>query len=108
MTNAIEFGTLLGSDRKRMDNLTGAKNSRVNLKVNGNLKHLTYKLHALIKATLLGLKTHKIIGHKAGLIEMEFEGEKTSLWKIVKWAKNGTVFSTVEEVVFSFSSKNQG
>ena len=50
MTNAIEFGTLLGSDRKRMDNLTGAKNSRVNLKVKGNLKHLTYKLHALIKA----------------------------------------------------------
>jgi len=35
---------------------------------------------------------------------MEFEGERTQLWKIVKWAKSYRFFSVVDEVIFSFSS----
>ena len=78
------------------------KNQKVNVRVNGNLRHLSYKLHALIKAKRLGLKTHKLIRHEAGHIEMEFEGNRTQLWKIVKWSKNGSHFSTVDEVMFTF------
>ncbi|MFA5776746.1 MAG: hypothetical protein WC988_04305 [Patescibacteria group bacterium] len=83
-----------------------AKNQKVNVMVKGNLRHLTYKLHALIKATRMGLKTHKLIKHRPGYIEMEFEGERTQLWKIVKWAKGYRFFSAVDEVMFSFSSAN--
>ena len=79
------------------------KNQKVNVRVKGNLRHLSYKLHALIKATRLGLKTHKLINHKPGHIEMEFEGERTQLWKIVRWSKSGSFFSVVDEVMFSFS-----
>ena len=35
---------------------------------------------------------------------MEFEGERTQLWKIVKWAKGHKYLSVVDEVIFSFSS----
>ena len=77
---------------------------KVNILVKGNLCHLTYKLHALIKATHMGLKTHKLIKHRPGYLEMEFEGERTQLWKIVKWAKSYRFFSVVDEVIFSFSS----
>jgi len=80
------------------------KNQKVNVVVKGNLRHLTYKLHALIKATHMGLKTHKLIKHRPGCLEMEFEGERAQLWKIVKWAKGTKFFSVVDEVVFSFSS----
>ena len=79
------------------------KDQKVNVRVKGRLHHLAYKLHALIEATRLGLKTHKLIKHQRGHIEMEFEGEKTKLWKIIKWAKTGTLLSTVEEVTFTFS-----
>jgi acylphosphatase len=78
------------------------KNQKVNVRVKGNLKHLSYKLHALIKATRLGLKTHKLINHKPGHIEMEFEGKRPQLWKIVKWSKSGSIFSVVDEVMFTF------
>lgn len=80
------------------------KNQKVNVRVKGNLRHLTYKLHALIKATNMGLKTHKLIKHRPGYIEMEFEGERTKLWKIVKWAKGHKFLSVVDEVMFTFSS----
>lgn len=76
----------------------------VNMRVKGNLRHLTYKLHALIKAAQLGLKTNKLIKHKPGHLELEFEGEKANLWKIVKWSKDYKFFSTVDEVMFTFSS----
>jgi len=81
-----------------------AKNQKVNVMVKGNLRHLTYKLHALIKASRMGLKTHKLIKHRPGYIEMEFEGERTQLWKIVKWAKGHKFLSVVDEVMFFFSS----
>ena len=80
------------------------RNQKVNVMVKGNLRHLTYKLHALITATQMGLKTHKLIKHRPGYIEMEFEGERTQLWKIVKWAKGHKYLSVVDEVIFSFSS----
>jgi|GEM_PF-4738318 hypothetical protein len=80
------------------------RNQKVNVLVKGNLRHLTYKLHALIKASLMGLKTHKLIKHRPGYIEMEFEGDRAQLWKIVKWAKGYRFFSVVDEVMFSFSS----
>ena len=79
-------------------------NQKVNVMVKGNLRHLIYKLHALVKATHMGLKTHKLIKHQPGYIEMEFEGERAQLWKIVKWAKGAKFFSVVDEVVFSFSA----
>lgn len=77
---------------------------KVNMLVKGNLRHLTYKLHALIEATRLGLKTSKLIKHQTGNLELEFEGEKAQLWKIVKWAKSPKHLSKVEEVMFSFTS----
>lgn len=80
------------------------KNHRVNVKVKGRLYDLSYKLRALIKASHLGLKTHKLIKHRPGNLEMEFEGNKVDLWKIVKWSKGGTFFSSVEEVTFTFSA----
>lgn len=80
-----------------------AGNEKVNIRVKGNLRTLTYKLHALIKASNLGLKTHKLIKHTPRHIELEFEGDRAKLWKIVKWAKRGAILSVVEEVMFSFS-----
>jgi hypothetical protein len=77
---------------------------KVNMKVKGNLRHLTYKLHALIAATRLGLKTNKLIKHQPGHLELEFEGERTKLWKIVKWSKGNKFFSKVDEVMFTFTS----
>lgn len=79
-------------------------NQKVNVLVKGDLRHLTYKLHALIRASRMGLKTHKLIKHRPGYIEMEFEGERTQLWKIVKWAKGNRFLNVVDEVMFSFSS----
>lgn len=76
---------------------------RVNMLVKGDLRHLTYKLHALIQATLLGLKTNKLIKHPQGHLELEFEGDRASLWKMVKWSKNRRL-SVVKEVMFSFTS----
>ncbi len=76
---------------------------KVNMLVKGNLRHLTYKLHALIHATLLGLKTNKLIKHPQGQLELEFEGDKTNLWKMIKWSKSRRL-SSVKEVMFSFTS----
>jgi len=76
---------------------------KVNMLVKGNLHHLTYKLHALIHATILGLKTNKLIKHPQGQLELEFEGDKSTLWKMVKWSKNRRL-SSVKEVMFSFTS----
>lgn len=78
-------------------------NHKVNIKVKGNLRHLWYKLHALINAKRLGLKTHKLIKHENGFLELEFEGDRQKLWKMVKWSKDRKL-SKVEEVVFSFTS----
>lgn len=83
--------------------MKNTKKEKVNIRVTGNLKTLTYKLHALIKASNLGLKTHKLIKHTPRHLELEFEGERAGLWKIVKWAKGGAMLSVVEEVMFSFS-----
>jgi len=80
------------------------KTHKVNMEVRGSLRHLTYKLHALIKAARLGLKTNKLATNKLGHLEMEFEGKKTELWKIVGWSKGCKFFSSVEEIVFTFSS----
>lgn len=77
---------------------------KVNMRVKGNLRHLTYKLHALIEATKLGLKTNKLIKHQPGNLELEFEGDKAQLWKIVKWAKGHRHLSSVDEVMFTFTS----
>ena len=76
---------------------------KVNMRVKGNLRHLTYKLRALIKATRLGLKTNRLIQHYPGNIEMEFEGDRAKLWKIVKWSKGNKFFCVVDEVMFTFS-----
>lgn len=76
---------------------------KVNMIVKGNLRHLTYKLHALIQATILGLKTNKLIKHPKGELELEFEGDKQNLWKMVKWSKKRRL-SSVKEVIFSFTS----
>lgn len=78
------------------------RNQKVNLRVKGNLRHLTYKLHALIKAKLLGLKTNKLIKHNHGHLELEFEGDRATLWKIVRWSKGNKLFSEVDEVMFTF------
>lgn len=77
---------------------------KVNIRVKGNLRHLTYKLHALIEATRIGLKTTKLIKHQPGHLELEFEGEKTQLWKMVGWAKGRRYLSKVEEIMFSFTT----
>ena len=84
--------------------MTTKNKHKVNMRVKGNLRHLTYKLHALIEATRLGLKTNKLIKHQPGYLELEFEGEKTQLWKIVGWARGYRFLSAVDEVTFSFSS----
>lgn len=76
---------------------------KVNVRVKGNLRHLTYKLHALLEASRLGLKTNKLIKHQTGHLELEFEGDKVNLWKMVKWAKKRRL-SSVEEIMFSFTS----
>lgn len=77
---------------------------KVNMRVKGNLRHLTYKLHALVHATTLGLKTNKLIKHHPNQLELEFEGDKVQLWKIVKWAKSHRHLSSVDEVMFTFTS----
>lgn len=86
-----------------MTKLQVKQKHKVNMLVKGNLRHLTYKLHALIHATVLGLKTNKLIKHPQGQLELEFEGDKTNLWKMVKWSKNHRL-SSVKEVMFSFTS----
>ncbi|MBU0649940.1 acylphosphatase [Patescibacteria group bacterium] len=83
--------------------MTEAKMHKVNMRVKGNLRHLTYKLHALLEATRLGLKTNKLIKHQPGCLELEFEGEKRQLWKIIKWAKGRKPLSIVDEIMFTFS-----
>ncbi len=83
-------------------------NHKVNLRIKGDLRHLTFKLHALLHATKLGLKTNKLIKHQPGQLELEFEGEKGQLWKIVKWARGRRLLSTVDEVMFTFSAVSLG
>lgn len=77
---------------------------KVNLRIKGDLRHLSYKLHALIKASRLGLKTNKLIKTQSGNLEFEFEGEKAQLWEIVRWTKGRKFLSNVSEVMFTFSS----
>ena len=83
-----------------------SEKQKVNLRIKGDLRHLIYKMHALAEAYRLGLKTNKLVKHTHGHLEMEFEGDRTQLWKIVKWSKGHKFFSSVEEVMFTFTAKN--
>lgn len=72
----------------------------------GVLQNLAYKLHALVKAKKLGLKTHKMGTSENGQVEILVEGEKTKLWEMIKWSKNGNFFARIKEVTFQFNPRN--
>ncbi len=79
------------------------KQKKLNMEIKGNLQKLHFKFFAKRRANRLGLMTHKISHNNNGYIEIIVEGENTKLWEMVKWAKRGPLFSTVNEVVIQFT-----
>lgn len=79
------------------------KQKKLNMKIKGKLQKLHFKFFARRRADRLGLMTHKISHNNHGHIEIVVEGENAKLWELVKWAKRGPVFSTVDEVVIQFT-----
>lgn len=75
---------------------------KLHLNIKGNLKDFFYKPLAKLHARRLGLKTHKVERNGSGQMELVFEGERATLWKMVHWSKSGPFFSRVEEVVVQF------
>lgn len=77
-------------------------NTRLKMHIKGNLSGSIYNVFHKYHARRHGVKTHSIMYHSNGHIEMDLEGNKKALWALVNKNRRGPVFCTVEELQIQF------